>query len=116
MNWAISEEAQTTVVSSSVRTDINTNKPWDIPEANMAAFPVFMEDRAKVEQWKQTFALYFGEAKAFLVTRINNGERKSDINEPSVALFDVFFLQLKSVSQRFPSQVDQVDRVRTASG
>ncbi|KAH7478995.1 uncharacterized protein KRP23_5794 [Phytophthora ramorum] len=63
MNWAISEEAQTTVVSSSVRTDISTEKPWNIPEANMAAFPVFMEDRAKVEQWKQTFALYFGEVQ-----------------------------------------------------
>ncbi|EGZ28085.1 hypothetical protein PHYSODRAFT_258180 [Phytophthora sojae] len=49
MNWAVSEEAQTT--------------PWDIPEANMAAFPKFMEDRAKVEQWKQTFALYFGEVQ-----------------------------------------------------
>ncbi|POM57399.1 ABC Superfamily [Phytophthora palmivora] len=61
MNWAISEEAQTSVVFNSVRTDINANKPWDVPEANMAAFPLFMEDRAKVEQWKQTFALYFGE-------------------------------------------------------
>ncbi|KAJ8571525.1 hypothetical protein ON010_g5312 [Phytophthora cinnamomi] len=63
MNWAVSEEAQTTVVFSSVRTDISTQKPWNIPEANMAAFPVFMEDRAKVEQWKQTFALYFGEVQ-----------------------------------------------------
>ncbi|GMF38723.1 unnamed protein product [Phytophthora lilii] len=63
MNWIISEEAQTTLVSNSVRTDINANKPWDVPEANMAAFPPFMEDRAKVEQWKQTFALYFGEVQ-----------------------------------------------------
>jgi len=63
MNWAISEEAQTSVVFSSVRTDISTAKPWNIPEANMAAFPKFMEDRAKVEQWKQTFALYFGEVQ-----------------------------------------------------
>ncbi|KAF4047211.1 Bacterial extracellular solute-binding protein [Phytophthora infestans] len=63
MNWAILQEAQTTVVFISVRTDINANKPWNIPEANMAAFPRFMEDRAKVEQWKQTFALYFGEVQ-----------------------------------------------------
>ncbi|KAG3117951.1 hypothetical protein PI124_g118 [Phytophthora idaei] len=63
MNWAISQEAQTTVVPDSVRTDINANKPWNIPEANTAAFPKFMEDRAKVEQWKQTFALYFGEVQ-----------------------------------------------------
>ncbi|KAG1703153.1 hypothetical protein DVH05_008065 [Phytophthora capsici] len=63
MNWAISHEAQTSVVFNSVRTDINANKPWDVPEANMAAFPTFMEDRAKVEQWKQTFALYFGEVQ-----------------------------------------------------
>ncbi|OWZ11341.1 ABC transporter [Phytophthora megakarya] len=63
MNWAISEEAQTSVVFNSVRTDLNANSPWDVPEANMAAFPTFMEDRAKVEQWKQTFALYFGEVQ-----------------------------------------------------
>ncbi|KAI9980138.1 hypothetical protein PInf_026805 [Phytophthora infestans] len=59
MNWAISQEAR----RQCVRTDINANKPWNIPEANMAAFPKFMEDRAKVEQWKQTFALYFGEVQ-----------------------------------------------------
>ncbi|RLN31374.1 hypothetical protein BBO99_00006724 [Phytophthora kernoviae] len=63
MNWIVSEEAQTSIVTSSVRTDINVNKPWDIPEANMAAFPEFMEDREKVEIWKQTFALYFGEVQ-----------------------------------------------------
>ncbi|KAG7377304.1 hypothetical protein PHYPSEUDO_011875 [Phytophthora pseudosyringae] len=63
MNWAISEEAQTTVVFNSVRSDLNANNPWDIPEANMATFPLFMEDRAKVEQWKQTFSLYFGEVQ-----------------------------------------------------
>ncbi|KAG1703152.1 hypothetical protein DVH05_008064 [Phytophthora capsici] len=63
MNWIVSEEAQTSMVTNSVRTDINVNKPWDVPEANMANFPAFMEDRAKVEQWKQTFALYFGEVQ-----------------------------------------------------
>ncbi|KAE9360662.1 hypothetical protein PF008_g1746 [Phytophthora fragariae] len=63
MNWAVSQEAQTTVVFSSVRTDISTDMPWNIPEANMEAFPKFMEDRMTVEQWKQTFALYFGEVQ-----------------------------------------------------
>ncbi|KAJ8571524.1 hypothetical protein ON010_g5313 [Phytophthora cinnamomi] len=63
MNWIISEEAQTTLVSSSPRTDINTNKPWDIPEANMAAFPKFMEDRATAEEWRQKFSLYIGEVQ-----------------------------------------------------
>ncbi|GMF28010.1 unnamed protein product [Phytophthora lilii] len=40
MSWAISEKTQTSVVLSSVRTDISTDKPWNIPEANMASFPV----------------------------------------------------------------------------
>ncbi|EGZ28075.1 hypothetical protein PHYSODRAFT_258322 [Phytophthora sojae] len=60
MNWVMSEEAQTTVVSSSPRTDI---KPWDIPEANMAVFPKFMEDRAAAEEWRQTFTLHIGEVQ-----------------------------------------------------
>ncbi|EGZ28084.1 hypothetical protein PHYSODRAFT_258317 [Phytophthora sojae] len=63
MNWIISEEAQTTLVSNSPRTDINTNKPWDIPEANMAAFAKFMEDRAAAEEWRQKFSLYIGEVQ-----------------------------------------------------
>ncbi|KAG3117962.1 hypothetical protein PI125_g3325 [Phytophthora idaei] len=61
MNWVISEEVQMSLVSSSARTDTNTANPWEIPEGNMAVIPLFMNDRAKVEQWKQTFALYFGE-------------------------------------------------------
>ncbi|GMF38059.1 unnamed protein product [Phytophthora fragariaefolia] len=63
MNWVISEEVQTTVVTNSPRTDINTNKPWDIPEANMAAFPKFMEDRATAEEWRDSFTLYIGEVQ-----------------------------------------------------
>ncbi|ETL84482.1 hypothetical protein L917_15731 [Phytophthora nicotianae] len=63
MNWIISEEAQTSLVTNSVRTDINTNNPWDTPEANMVNFSAFMEDRATVEQWKQTCALYLGEVQ-----------------------------------------------------
>ncbi|KAG3011494.1 hypothetical protein PC121_g4047 [Phytophthora cactorum] len=61
MNWVISEEVQMSLMSSSARTDTNTANPWDIPEGNMAVIPLFMKDRAKVEQWNQTFALYFGE-------------------------------------------------------
>ncbi|KAG3121288.1 hypothetical protein PI124_g1168 [Phytophthora idaei] len=57
MNWALSEEVQSTTVAPSVRTDTNTEKPWDIPEANMAGFPLFMEE------WKQTFTLYLGEVQ-----------------------------------------------------
>ncbi|ETM97786.1 hypothetical protein F442_16349 [Phytophthora nicotianae P10297] len=63
MSWAISEEAQTSVVTPSVRTDINTNNPWDIPEAYMAEFPKFMEDRTTAEEWRQTFTLNIGEAQ-----------------------------------------------------
>ncbi|KAE8983696.1 hypothetical protein PR003_g19782 [Phytophthora rubi] len=63
MNWIISEEAQATLVANSPRTDINTNKPWDIPEGNMGAFPKFMEDRATAEEWRQKFSLYIGEVQ-----------------------------------------------------
>ncbi|KAE8979685.1 hypothetical protein PF010_g23391 [Phytophthora fragariae] len=63
MNWALSDEVQASTVAPSVRTDINTDKPWNTPEANMAGFSSFMEDRANVEEWKQTFSLYFGEVQ-----------------------------------------------------
>ncbi|KAG7401939.1 hypothetical protein PHYBOEH_009519 [Phytophthora boehmeriae] len=63
LNWALSKEVQQTVIATTVRTDINQTHPWNIPEANMAAFPEFMADREKVEHWKQTFALYFGEVQ-----------------------------------------------------
>jgi ABC-type Fe3+ transport system substrate-binding protein len=66
LNWQISTERQTSS-SWSVRTDIAAPtglKPiWEYPNANVDGFPRFMEDRAKVEQLKQTFALYFGEVK-----------------------------------------------------
>ncbi|MET9090029.1 ABC transporter substrate-binding protein [Streptomyces sp. NPDC004237] len=66
LNWQISTERQTSG-SWSVRTDIAAPtglKPvWEYPDANVDGFPRFMEDRAKVEQLKQTFALYFGEVK-----------------------------------------------------
>lgn len=69
MNWALSEEVQSNTVAPSVRTDINTDKPWDVPEANMAGFPLFMEDRETVEEWKQTFTLYIGEGRASVCIR-----------------------------------------------
>lgn len=66
LNWQISTERQTSN-SWSVRTDIAPPtglKPiWEYPNANLDGFPRFMEDRARVEQLKQTFALYFGEVK-----------------------------------------------------
>jgi ABC-type Fe3+ transport system substrate-binding protein len=66
LNWQLSTERQTSN-SWSVRTDIAPPtglKPiWEYPNANVDGFPRFMEDRAKVEQLKQTFALYFGEVK-----------------------------------------------------
>ncbi|MEE1757698.1 ABC transporter substrate-binding protein [Streptomyces sp. SP18BB07] len=66
LSWQISTERQTSNAWS-VRTDIAPPaglKPiWEYPEANVDGFPRFMEDRAAVERWKQTFALYFGEVK-----------------------------------------------------
>jgi ABC-type Fe3+ transport system substrate-binding protein len=66
LNWQLSTERQTSN-SWSVRTDIappSGLKPiWEYPNANVDGFPRFMEDRAKVEQLKQTFALYFGEVR-----------------------------------------------------
>ncbi|GAB3008974.1 extracellular solute-binding protein [Streptomyces pseudoechinosporeus] len=66
LNWQLSTERQTSS-GWSVRTDIASPtglKPiWEYPNANVDGFPRFMEDRARVEQLKQTFALYFGEVK-----------------------------------------------------
>jgi len=66
LNWQLSTERQTSA-SWSVRTDIAAPtglKPiWEYPNANLDGFPRFMENRAHVEQLKQTFALYFGEVK-----------------------------------------------------
>ncbi|MEU9331113.1 ABC transporter substrate-binding protein [Streptomyces canus] len=66
VNWQLSTERQTSS-NWSVRTDIAPPtglKPiWEYPHANVDGFPRFMEDRARVEQLKQTFALYFGEVK-----------------------------------------------------
>ncbi|RLN89108.1 hypothetical protein BBJ28_00006550 [Nothophytophthora sp. Chile5] len=67
MNWAISEEVQTTVVNQNVRVDLpalgTSSHPWEVCKANVDEFPKFMADREVVEQWRQTFALYFGEVQ-----------------------------------------------------
>jgi ABC-type Fe3+ transport system substrate-binding protein len=66
LNWQISTAVQQNAFNGwSVRTDVTPTgglKPiWQYPNANLDGFPQFMADRAEVERWKQTFALYFGE-------------------------------------------------------
>ncbi|KPI30289.1 hypothetical protein OK074_6726 [Actinobacteria bacterium OK074] len=68
LNWQLSAETQQKSFNGwSVRTDIAPPaglKPiWEYPNAHVDGFPKFMADRAEVERWKQTFALYFGEVK-----------------------------------------------------
>uniref|UniRef100_K3W8W1 Uncharacterized protein n=1 Tax=Globisporangium ultimum (strain ATCC 200006 / CBS 805.95 / DAOM BR144) TaxID=431595 RepID=K3W8W1_GLOUD len=70
VNWLASEETQKMngYLGWTVRKDIpltngQTKPAWDIPQANVAEFAKFMEDRERVEMWKQTFALYFGEVQ-----------------------------------------------------
>jgi hypothetical protein len=51
----------------SVRTDVTPAgglKPiWEYPNAHVDEFVQFMSDRAEVERWRHTFALYFGEVQ-----------------------------------------------------
>ncbi|KAF1324028.1 Abc transporter, partial [Globisporangium splendens] len=69
VNWLNTEQMQKTNGFSgwTVRKDIPTTngfkQVWEIPEANSANFATFMEDRERIEIWKQTFALYFGEVQ-----------------------------------------------------
>ncbi|MFI5820586.1 ABC transporter substrate-binding protein [Streptomyces rishiriensis] len=68
LNWQLSKERQSGSFNGwSVRTDVTPPaglKPiWAYPDAHVDGFPRFMADRAEVERWKQTFALYFGEVK-----------------------------------------------------
>jgi ABC-type Fe3+ transport system substrate-binding protein len=68
LNWAISTAVQQNAFNGwSVRTDVTPTgglKPiWTYDNANLDGFPQFMADRAEVERWKQTFALYFGEVQ-----------------------------------------------------
>ncbi|MDT3399559.1 ABC transporter substrate-binding protein [Streptomyces sp. B1866] len=68
LNWQLSTDRQQASFNGwSVRTDVTPPaglKPvWEYPDAHLDGFPRFMADRAAVERWKQTFALYFGEVK-----------------------------------------------------
>ncbi|MFE3034140.1 ABC transporter substrate-binding protein [Streptomyces canus] len=68
LNWQLSTEWQKNSFNGwSVRTDITPpaglKQLWEYPDAHVDGFPEFMADRAEVERWKQTFALYFGEVK-----------------------------------------------------
>ncbi|MDX3113873.1 ABC transporter substrate-binding protein [Streptomyces scabiei] len=68
LNWQISTESQRNSFNGwSVRTDIappaGLKQLWEYSNAHIDGFPAFMADRAEVERWKQTFALYFGEVK-----------------------------------------------------
>ncbi|MFC8432841.1 ABC transporter substrate-binding protein [Streptomyces sp. NPDC057253] len=68
LNWQLSTATQQNAFNGwSVRTDVTPGgslKPiWEYPNAHLDGFPKFMADRAEVERWKQTFALYFGEVK-----------------------------------------------------
>ncbi|WP_037889330.1 ABC transporter substrate-binding protein [Streptomyces viridochromogenes] len=68
LNWLLSTEVQQRSFNGwSVRTDVTPEggpKPiWKYPNAHLDGFPQFMEDRARVERLKQTFALYFGEVQ-----------------------------------------------------
>ncbi|WP_405825002.1 extracellular solute-binding protein [Streptomyces sp. NBC_01390] len=68
LNWQLSTAQQQSSRNGwSVRTDVTPagglQPVWKYPNANFDGFPRFMADRAGIERWKQTFALYFGEVK-----------------------------------------------------
>jgi ABC-type Fe3+ transport system substrate-binding protein len=68
LNWQLSTDVQRASPSGwSVRTDVTPAgglKPiWEYPNAHVDEFVQFMSDRAEVERWRQTFALYFGEVQ-----------------------------------------------------
>ncbi|WP_327715780.1 ABC transporter substrate-binding protein [Streptomyces sp. NBC_00490] len=68
LNWQLSLATQQGSFNGwSVRTDVTPpaglKQVWEYPDAHVDGFPRFMADRAAIERWKQTFALYFGEVK-----------------------------------------------------
>lgn len=68
LNWQLSRAVQEQSFDGwSVRTDVTPAgglKPvWEYPNAHLDGFPRFMADRAEVERWRQTFALYFGDVQ-----------------------------------------------------
>ena len=68
LNWQLSVPVQQNSFTGwSVRTDVtpagDLSPVWTNADAHLDGFPQFMADRAEVERWKQTFALYFGEVQ-----------------------------------------------------
>lgn len=68
LNWQLSAAQQQSSFNGwSVRTDVTPAGGlapiWEYPNAHVDGFPPFMANRAEVERWKQTFALYFGEVQ-----------------------------------------------------
>jgi ABC-type Fe3+ transport system substrate-binding protein len=68
LNWQLSTEVQRASSSGwPVRTDVapagGLDPIWEHPNAHVDEFEQFMSDRAEVERWRQTFALYFGEVQ-----------------------------------------------------
>ncbi|WP_405483538.1 ABC transporter substrate-binding protein [Streptomyces sp. NBC_00009] len=67
LNWMLSADVQRTgFLGWGVRTDVLPDSGpavWDLPEAHVAEFYAFMEDRALVEWWRQSMVLLFGEVR-----------------------------------------------------
>ncbi|MHA6622217.1 ABC transporter substrate-binding protein [Pseudonocardia sp. DLS-67] len=68
LNWQLSTDVQHAASNGwSVRTDIppadGLRPIWEYPNAHVDHFVEFMADRAEVERWRQSFALYFGEVQ-----------------------------------------------------
>jgi ABC-type Fe3+ transport system substrate-binding protein len=68
LNWQLSAEVQRASPSGwPVRTDVapagGLDPIWEYPNAHVEQFEQFVSDRAEVERWRQTFALYFGEVR-----------------------------------------------------
>lgn len=68
LNWQLSTEVQHAASNGwSVRTDVppadGLRAIWEYPNAHVDHFVEFMADRAEVERWRRSFALYFGEVQ-----------------------------------------------------
>ncbi|OLT03403.1 ABC transporter substrate-binding protein [Pseudonocardia sp. CNS-004] len=68
LNWLLSVDVQRSSPNGwSVRTDViphgGLEPIWEYPSARIDEFAQFMDDRAEVERWRQTFALHFGEVQ-----------------------------------------------------
>lgn len=68
LSWMVSQEMQQQSFNGwSVRVDVQPpgDLPpiWTLEDAHLADFPAFMRDRARVERWRQTFVMYFGDVQ-----------------------------------------------------